>query len=48
MTREYDNDGFRQTATATERRFPCGRTRQVVTTDQAEARRLLATLDSPG
>jgi hypothetical protein len=49
MTREYDSAGFRQTSHATERRFPCGRTRQVATTDWDVARRLLASLDDvPG
>lgn len=45
MTREYDSEGFRTTMFATERRFPCGTTRQVVSTDWEEARRLLARLD---
>jgi len=49
MTREYDAEGYRSTQAAIERRFPCGRTRQVATTDWDEARRLLASLDAvPG
>lgn len=49
MTREYDADGYRKTQAAIERRFPCGRTRQVATTDWDVAKRLLASLDAvPG
>jgi hypothetical protein len=45
MTREYDSEGFRKTMFATERLYPCGTTRQVVSTDWEEARRLLVRLD---
>ena len=49
MTREYDAHGYLKTTHAIERRFPCGRTRQVATTDWDVARRLLASLDDvPG
>jgi hypothetical protein len=42
MTREYDTEGYRTTMFATERRYPCGTTRQVVSKDWEEARRLLS------
>jgi hypothetical protein len=41
MTREYCPAGYRHTRFATERRYPDGSTRQVVTTDQEEAKRIL-------
>lgn len=42
MTRKYNEDGYRQTHFATERRYADGRTRQVMTTDWEVAKRALA------
>lgn len=39
--RAYDPHGYRHTHFATERRYPDGSTRQVVTTDRDAAKRIL-------